>query len=420
MKILVIGGGGREHALVWKLSQSPRVTEIFAAPGNPGMLGSAVCVPIQAEDIPALLEFAKKEHIDLTVVGPEAPLVKGLADVFAENGLRVFGPERRAAQLEGSKSFAKEVMLAAGVPTAAAQVFDNYAEADSYIRALRGPCVVKADGLAAGKGVIVAQRPVEALQAAEDMLVKGAFGEAGSRILVEEVLEGEEASLLAFTDGKTVLPLLPAQDHKRIYDGDLGPNTGGMGAYAPAPVCPPAMISRVVEEIIVPTVKELKSRGIVYRGVIYAGLMITGDGPKVLEFNVRFGDPEAQPLLALLKNDLADVCEAVIEGRLHEIELAWEEGAAVCVVLAAQGYPGAYPKGDLISGLEEAAKDAMVFHAGTALRNGKIVTAGGRVLGITARGRDLNEAIDRAYRTVNKISFEGMHFRRDIAQKALK
>ncbi|MGC7847237.1 phosphoribosylamine--glycine ligase [Desulforudis sp. 1088] len=420
MKILVIGGGGREHALVWKLSQSPRVTEIFAAPGNPGMLGSAACVPIQAEDIPALLEFAKKEHIDLTVVGPEAPLVKGLADVFAENGLRVFGPERRAAQLEGSKSFAKEVMLAAGVPTAAAQVFDNYAEADSYIRALRGPCVVKADGLAAGKGVIVAQRPVEALQAAEDMLVKGAFGEAGSRILVEEVLEGEEASLLAFTDGKTVLPLLPAQDHKRIYDGDLGPNTGGMGAYAPAPVCPPAMISRVVEEIIVPTVKELKSRGIVYRGVIYAGLMITGDGPKVLEFNVRFGDPEAQPLLALLKNDLADVCEAVIEGRLHEIELAWEEGAAVCVVLAAQGYPGAYPKGDLISGLEEAAKDAMVFHAGTALRNGKIVTAGGRVLGITARGRDLNEAIDRAYRTVNKISFEGMHFRRDIAQKALK
>ncbi|MFZ5901067.1 MAG: phosphoribosylamine--glycine ligase [Bacillota bacterium] len=420
MKILVIGGGGREHALVWKLSQSPRVTEIFAAPGNPGMLGSAVCVPIQAEDIPALLEFAKKEHIDLTVVGPEAPLVKGLADVFAENGLRVFGPERRAAQLEGSKSFAKEVMLAAGVPTAAAQVFDNYAEADSYIRALRGPCVVKADGLAAGKGVIVAQRPVEALQAAEDMLVKGAFGEAGSRILVEEVLEGEEASLLAFTDGKTVLPLLPAQDHKRIYDGDLGPNTGGMGAYAPAPVCPPAMISRVIEEIIVPTVKELKSRDIVYRGVIYAGLMITGDGPKVLEFNVRFGDPEAQPLLALLKNDLADVCEAVIEGRLHEIELAWEEGAAVCVVLAAQGYPGAYPKGDLISGLEEAAKDAMVFHAGTALRNGKIVTAGGRVLGITARGRDLNEAIDRAYRTVNKISFEGMHFRRDIAQKALK
>ncbi len=420
MKILVIGGGGREHALVWKLSQSPRVTTIFAAPGNPGMLGSAACVPIQAEDISALLEFAKKEHIDLTVVGPEAPLVKGIADVFTENGLKVFGPNKRAAQLEGSKSFAKEVMLAAGVPTAAARVFNNYAEADSYIRALSGPCVVKADGLAAGKGVIVAGRSVEALQAAEDMLVRGAFGEAGSRILVEEVLDGEEASLLAFTDGETVLPLLPAQDHKRVYDGDLGPNTGGMGAYAPAPICPPEMTARIVEEIIVPTVKELKSRGIVYRGVIYAGLMITSDGPKVLEFNVRFGDPEAQPLLVLLKNDLVDVFEAVIEGRLHEIELVWDEGAAVCVVCAAQGYPGAYPKGDLISGLEEAAKDAIVFHAGTALRNGKIVTSGGRVLSVTARGRDLSEAINQAYRAVNKISFEGMHFRKDIAHKALK
>lgn len=420
MKILVVGGGGREHALVWKIAQSPRVKKIFAAPGNPGMEGLATCVPIGAEDIRGLAALARQEGIDLTVVGPEAPLVAGLADAFKAEGLRVFGPEARGARIEGSKAFAKQVMARKGVPTAEYREFTDYAAADAYVRRLDRPCVVKADGLAAGKGVIVAERPVEALQALEDMMTKSAFGEAGRRVLMEERLVGEEASVLAFTDGETVRPLLPAQDHKQVFDDDRGPNTGGMGAYAPAPVCTPEILRRVQDEILVPTVQALREEGIIYRGVLYAGLMITPSGPKVLEFNARFGDPEAQPLLALIKSDLVDIMEAVIEGRLDEITLSWEPGAAVCVVLAASGYPGAYPKGDVIEGLDEAAQEALIFHAGTCRRNGRLVTAGGRVLGVTARGAGLGEAIERAYRAVSKIHFEGMHFRRDIGRKGLR
>jgi len=420
MRILVVGGGGREHALVWKIAQSPRVKKIYAAPGNPGMDGLATCVSVAAEDIGGLTALARQEEIDLTVVGPEAPLAAGLADAFKAEKLRVFGPDAAGARIESSKAFAKRVMARAGVPTAAYREFTDYAEADAYVRRLDKPCVVKADGLAAGKGVIVADRPVEALQALEDMLTKGAFGDAGRRVLVEERLEGEEASVLAFTDGETVRPLLPAQDHKQVFDGDRGPNTGGMGAYAPAPVCTPEILRRVQDEILVPTVRALREEGIVYRGVLYAGLMITPSGPKVLEFNARFGDPEAQPLLALIKSDLVDVMEAVVEGRLDEITLSWEPGAAVCVVLAASGYPGAYPKGDVIEGLDEAEQEALVFHAGTRRRNGQLVTAGGRVLGVTSRGAHLAEAIDRAYRAVSKIHFEGMHFRRDIGRKGLR
>lgn len=420
MKILVVGGGGREHALVWKIAQSPRVEKVFAAPGNAGMENLAVCVPIAADDVAGLAAFARRQDIDLTVVGPETPLVAGLVDSFTAQGLRVFGPGADAARMEGSKAFAKAIMARAGVPTAAYREFVDVAAADAYVRELKGPCVIKADGLAAGKGVVVANRTVEARQALEDMMVKGAHGAAGRRVLVEELLVGEEVSVLAFTDGDTVRVMLPAQDHKQVFDGDQGPNTGGMGAYAPASICTPAMLQQVQDEILAPTVQALREEGIVYRGVLYAGLMITPKGPKVLEFNVRFGDPEAQPLLALLENDLVDVMDAVLDGRLREVELRWKAGAAVCVVLTASGYPGAYPKGDVIEGLEGAARETMVFHAGTRRRDSRMVTAGGRVLGVTALGADLTEAIDRAYRGVGGIKFEGMHFRRDIGHKGLR
>ncbi len=419
MKVLVVGGGGREHALVWKLKQSPRVKEIFCAPGNAGIASLARCVPIGAEDIPGLLAFARQEKIDLTVVGPEAPLTMGIVDSFSEAGLAIFGPTARAAAIEGSKVLAKEIMAKYGIPTARFAAFSEAGEAAAYIRRLNSPCVVKADGLAAGKGVIVCQTVEEALGAVEDIMVKGVFGAAGSRVVVEEYLTGQEVSILAFTDGETVIPMLPAQDHKQVYDGDRGPNTGGMGAYAPAPVCTPEVYQTALEKILIPTVRAMAAEGRPYRGVLYAGLMVTGEGPRVLEFNARFGDPEAQPVLMLLETDLVEIIEAALSGRLGEKEIRWRPGAAVCVVLASGGYPGPYRKGYPISGLDRVPPDVVVFHAGTALEDGRVVTAGGRVLGVTAAAETIAAAIEKAYAAVEQIHFEGMHYRRDIGRKAL-
>lgn len=419
MKVLVVGGGGREHALVWKIAQSPRVKEIYCAPGNAGIARQAKCVGIGAEDIPSLLDFARRERIDLTVVGPEAPLCAGIADAFAGAGLRVFGPSKAAAELEGSKVFAKEIMKKYGIPTARFAVFDEPAAARSYIARTGAPCVVKAEGLAAGKGVIVAGSEEEALAAVEEIMVKKAFGRAGNRVVIEECLEGEEVSVLAFTDGRTVVPMVSSQDHKRVYDGDRGPNTGGMGAYAPAPVYTPKVHERTLEEILIPTVRAMREEGRPYRGVLYAGLMVTGEGPKVLEFNVRFGDPEAQPVLALLESDLVEIMESVLEERLADTEIKWRDGAAVCVVLASGGYPGSYETGKVISGLDDMPPEVLVFHAGTAESGGRVVTAGGRVLGVTAAAGDIASAVKAAYDAVEKINFEGMHYRRDIAGRAL-
>ncbi|MGB9802309.1 phosphoribosylamine--glycine ligase [Desulfofundulus sp.] len=419
MKVLVVGGGGREHALVWKLKQSPRVKEIFCAPGNAGIASHARCIPIGAEDISGLLAFARREKIDLTVVGPEGPLTMGIVDSFNEAGLAIFGPTARAAAIEGSKVLAKEIMARYGIPTARFAAFSDAGEASAYIRKLNAPCVVKADGLAAGKGVIVCRTVEEALKAVEEIMVKGVFGAAGSRVVVEEYLTGQEVSILAFTDGETVMPMLPAQDHKQVYDGDRGPNTGGMGAYAPAPVCTPEVYHAALEKILIPTVRAMAAEGRPYRGVLYAGLMVTDEGPKVLEFNARFGDPEAQPVLMLLKTDLVEIIEAVLSGRLAEKEIHWQPGAAVCVVLTSGGYPGRYRKGYPISGLDRVPPGVMVFHAGTALEDGRVVTAGGRVLGVTAAAETIAAAIGKAYSAVEQIHFEGMHYRRDIGRKAL-
>lgn len=419
MKVLVVGGGGREHALVWKLRQNPRVQEVFCAPGNAGIASLARCVPIEAENIPGLLAFARQEKIDLTMVGPEAPLTMGIVDSFTEAGLSIFGPTARAAAMEGSKVVAKELMARYDIPTARFAAFSEAGEAYAYIRKQGAPCVVKADGLAAGKGVMVCNTVEEALQAVEDIMVKGVFGAAGSRVVVEEYLTGEEVSILAFTDGETVIPMLPAQDHKQVYDGDRGPNTGGMGAYAPAPVCTREVYQAALDEILIPTVKAMAAEGRPYRGVLYAGLMVTDEGPKVLEFNARFGDPETQPVLMLLETDLVEIMEAALAGRLSEIDIRWRPGAAVCVVLASGGYPGPYRKGYVISGLDDVPPDVVVFHAGTSLEDGRVVTAGGRVLGVTAVAEDIPAAIARAYDAVERIHFEGMHYRRDIGQKAL-
>jgi len=419
MRILVVGGGGREHALVWKLRQSPRVTEIFCAPGNAGIARLAECVDIAAEDIPGLLDFARRREIDLTVVGPEGPLTRGIVDSFSEAGRRIFGPTARAAAIEGSKVLAKEIMKKYGIPTARYEVFDHAPAAAAYIRRHGAPCVVKADGLAAGKGVIVCRTVDEALQAVETIMVERAFGAAGDRVVVEECLTGQEVSVLAFTDGETVVPMVPAQDHKQVFDGDRGPNTGGMGAYAPAPVCTPEIYRLAREEILLPMVRAMAAEGRPYRGVLYAGLMVTPHGPRVLEFNARFGDPEAQPVLMLLESDLVAIMEAVLEGRLAETPVRWRPGAAVCVVLAAGGYPGAYRRGDPIDGLDAVPPGVEVFHAGTARQDGRVVTAGGRVLGVTAAAGDIPAAIALAYAGVERIHFPDMHFRRDIGRKAL-
>ncbi|MFA7346697.1 MAG: phosphoribosylamine--glycine ligase [Desulfurivibrionaceae bacterium] len=421
MKILVVGSGGREHALVWKLRQSPRVTNIFCAPGNAGISGLATCVKISATDIEALADFARAEGIGLTVVGPEVPLSLGIVDYFEEKGLRVFGPRRNAATLEGSKVFMKNLLEKYHIPSAFYATFTDREEALRYVEKQAAPLVVKTDGLAAGKGVVVAQTIDEAKAAVDLFMKEKAFGEAGSRVVVEEFLRGEEASFLAFTDGQTVLPLPTSQDHKAIFDGDKGPNTGGMGAYSPAPVVTDSLHRQVMETVMLPTVKGLAAEGCPYKGVLYAGLMIDKGVVKVLEFNCRFGDPEAQPLLMRLKTDLVEVMEAVVDGRLSEISLEIDPRPTVCVVMAAGGYPGKYENGKAIAGLAKAGQhqDVVVFHAGTALRGDAVVTNGGRVLGVTAIGDTVQEAIGKAYKAAEEISWEGCYYRKDIGRKAL-
>jgi len=421
MKVLVVGSGGREHALAWKLAQSPKVKEVIGAPGNPGIAKLGRCVNISPTDIKALADFAEKEGIELTVVGPEAPLVEGIVDEFEKRGLKIFGPTKAAARLEGSKAFSKEMMRKYGVPTADFEVFESPEEAIEFVKRKGAPIVVKADGLAAGKGVVVARSVDEAIEAIKKIMVEKAFGEAGNRVVIEECLEGEEASYLVVTDGERFIPLATAQDHKAVFDGDKGPNTGGMGAYSPAPVLSPEVEREVQERVIKPILRGMKEEGHPFKGVLYAGLMITDEGVKVLEFNVRFGDPEAQAILRRLDSDLFDVCMSVAQGRLVE-ELRWKPETSICVVLASGGYPGKYEKGKEITGIEEAEKvpTVVVFHAGTKIENGKLVTSGGRVLNVTALGRDIVEARERAYRAVEKIHFEGMHYRKDIGLKAVK
>jgi phosphoribosylamine--glycine ligase len=425
MKVLVVGKGGREHALVWKLAQSPRVTRVFCAPGNAGTAEDGVNVPIQPNDFDGLIRLAKQEGIRLTIIGPEDPLASGIVDAFQKERLRVFGPSRQAAQLEASKVFAKQLMRHADVPTSEFRVFDHPEPARQYILSRNYPLVVKADGLAAGKGVVVCKTPQEALAAVDRIMVKEEFGAGvGRRIVVEKRIEGKELSLLALVAGRTILPLDSTQDHKAAFDGDTGPNTGGMGAYSPAPLATPELLKIVDESILVPTVHALKRGRRAFRGVLYAGLMLTSQGPRVLEFNCRFGDPETQPLLMRLQTDLLDLIEAVVEDRLGdwpEGRLQWDPRPAVCVVMASQGYPGSYPKGRVITGLAQAAKvpGVKVFHAGTTVENNFVVTDGGRVLGVTACGETLADAQKAAYEAVGHIQFQGAFFRRDIAQSAL-
>ena len=418
MNILVIGSGGREHALYWKLSESPQTEQIYAIPGNPGMGASAA---IALDDHAAILRFAKEHEIGLVVVGPEVPLMNGLVDELEAAGIRAFGPRANAAEIEGSKSFAKDLMKKYGIPTARYEVFTAAEPARAYIRQEGAPIVVKADGLAAGKGVIVAMTEQEALDAVDAIMEDHSFGDAGARVVIEEFMEGEEASLLAFTDGTTIRPMISAQDHKRAYDGDRGPNTGGMGTYAPAPVMTPEMTERAVEEILKPTIAAMAKEGRVYRGCLYLGLMVTADGPKVVEFNARFGDPETQVVLPLLDSDLVAIMCACADGTLADVPIRWKDGAAVCVVLASGGYPGHYEKGQEIHGLADAeAMGALVFHAGTAMKDGKLVTNGGRVLGVVGRGADISSAVDAAYAAAAKISFKDAYYRKDIAHRALE
>ncbi len=422
MKILVVGGGGREHSLVWKIRRSPEVDELYCAPGNAGIAKQAKCVPIGAEEIDKLRAFALEKAVDLTVVGPEAPLISGIVNEFESAGLRIFGPSKAAARLEASKSFAKEIMRSRNVPTAEFKVFTDTDEAFDYVRSAEPPVVVKADGIAAGKGVTVAHDREAAETAVRQCMVERAFGDAGNKIVIEECLEGEEVSILAFTDGETVVPMVSSQDHKPVYDNDQGPNTGGMGAYSPAPVVSQEMEEEIYERIMIPVVEAMAEGGIPYKGVLYAGLIITADGPKVLEFNARFGDPENQVIMPRLKNDLVPVLRACTQqGELEKLKLEWLPDACVTVVMASGGYPGSYQKGFAIEGLDEAesADDVVVFHAGTAIRDSRIVTAGGRVLGVTALGADIPSAIERAYDAVRKIRFEGAHYRKDIGAKAL-
>ena len=420
--ILVIGNGGREHALIWKLSQDSAKPRIFCAPGNAGTAALATNLDLAAADLPGLLAWAKEHRPYLTVVGPEAPLCAGLADDFAAAGLKVFGPSKAAALLEGSKVFAKDVMEKAGVPTAASYTFTEAAAARAHLRKTRLPVVIKADGLAAGKGVYICGSVLEAEAAIEEIMVRGIFGASGRQVLVEDYLEGPEASILALIDGERVVMLSSAQDHKRVYDGDRGPNTGGMGAYSPAPVVTDALWPVIRAEVFDRTLAELRRRGITYRGVLYAGLMLTADGPKVLEFNCRFGDPETQVILARWEGDLLPALVACADGTLREEHVRWKREAAVCVVMAAGGYPGAYPKGDPILGLAEAnaLPGVVVFHAGSRLQAGQVVTDGGRVLGVTATGHELRQAVTRVYDATARIRFSGGHFRKDIAWRALK
>jgi phosphoribosylamine--glycine ligase len=420
MKILIIGGGGREHAIAWRLSKDSCKPELYCAPGNAGTDSIAENLPISAEDIDSLTQWAICNKPDLTVVGPEVPLCLGITDIFEAEGLRVFGPCREAAKIEGSKRFSKEVMAAAGVPTARSLSFDNPDKAIDALESFGLPVVIKADGLAAGKGVIIAETKEKAVATIQSMLIDSQFGEAGAEVLIEEFLKGEEASILALIDGENALILPSSQDHKRAYDNDEGPNTGGMGAYSPAPVVTDELIPIIKESVIMPVIREMKKRGCPYKGVLYAGLMINEKGMNVLEFNARFGDPETEAVLPRIDGDIIPALEACIDGTLNDDLISVRKEAAVTIVMASEGYPGSYPKGIRITGLDQAAEieGCTVFNAGTKIENGKVVTSGGRVLSVTAIGTDLKDAVEHAYQAVAKIDFKGAHYRKDIAFRA--
>ncbi|MBO8158879.1 phosphoribosylamine--glycine ligase [Thermosyntropha sp.] len=421
-KVLVVGQGGREHALVWKLALSPEIDKIYAAPGNPGIAELAECVEIGVDEVYKLARFAEEKGIDLTVVGPEAPLMAGIVDIFSEKGLLIFGPASEAARLEGSKVFTKNLLEKYGIPTAAYKTFADADEALNFARKFteKGQkVVIKADGLAAGKGVVVAESLEEASEAIENIMRKKTLGEAGNQVVIEEFLSGEEVSVFALSDGKDFVVLAAAQDHKQVFDGDKGPNTGGMGAYINPPLYDEVLAEKVKDRIIAPVIEAMRKEGVPYTGVLYAGLMVEDGDPKVLEFNVRFGDPEAQVILPMIKGDIFPLFFKIAEGTLGDFKVEMEEGSCVCVVLASGGYPGSYEKGKTITGIDKLNPDTMIFHAGTALKEGKLVTNGGRVLNVVCRGKDIKESVDKVYKEVEKISFEGMHYRRDIGYKAL-
>jgi phosphoribosylamine--glycine ligase len=422
MKILVIGSGGREHALVWKISQSPKVSKIFCAPGNAGISHLVQCVDIGEDNMVGLANFAQKMKIDLTIVGPELPLSRGMVDEFDKLGLKIFGPNQKATQIESSKVFSKYLMKKYNIPSANYAVFQDIKKAFDYVKQQAFPLVIKADGLAAGKGVFIVKGIKQAKEALDSLMKKKIFGDAGEYVVIEEFLEGEEISVLAFSDGETVVPMVSSQDHKKIFNKDKGPNTGGMGAYSPVPFYNDLSRKIVLQKILKPTIEGLKTEGREYKGVLYAGLILTKEGPKVLEFNARFGDPETQVVLPRLQTDLIDVLNAVIEGNLHKINLKWKDNAVVCVVIASGGYPGKYQKGKVIDGLKslEEMKNIIVFHAGTKFQDGKVVTSGGRVLGITAWADTIFKAKEKAYEGVEKIYFEEMYYRKDIALKGIK
>ena len=419
MKILVVGSGGREHALVWKLHSSPLVKKIYAAPGNAGISTLAECVQIASEDLAGLAGFAEKNSIDLTVVGPELPLTLGIVDEFKKRNLSIFGPTKKAAEIEGSKVFAKKFMKKHHIPTASFRIFDKPDEALDFVKSADMPLVIKADGLAAGKGAVIIEDLNTGISVIQKMMVEKVFKDAGKRVVVEDFLEGEEATILAFTDGKTILPMPSSQDHKKIYDGDRGPNTGGMGAYAPASVVDDRMMKRICDEILEPTIVGMEQEGRAFKGALYAGLMLTDRGPKVMEFNCRFGDPETQVILPLLKSDLVEIFMSIIEGDLSLQEVEWTDDFAICVILASAGYPGKYEKGKEIFGLEkiEGAEDVLIFHAGTKQARGTLVTNGGRVLGVTGTDKNVEKAINKVYVFVDKIKFDGVQFRRDIGYR---
>ncbi|NQT25888.1 phosphoribosylamine--glycine ligase [candidate division KSB1 bacterium] len=420
MRVLVVGGGGREHALIWKIRQSPYIEEIFCAPGNGGIESIATCVDIEVDDIKGLIQFAEDNVIDLTVIGPELPLTLGIVDHFQKADLAVFGPTKKAAELEGSKVYAKEFMAKHNIPSGGYKSFKSAKEAIRYVHTIDPPFVIKADGLAAGKGVIICQNRGEGFDAIEKIMKKKAFGKSGSRIVIEEFLEGEEVSVLAITDGERYVLLPPAQDHKAAYEGDTGPNTGGMGAYAPAPVLSEKDLKFVELNVIKPVIKGMKSEGRLYKGVLYAGIILTKDGPKVLEFNCRFGDPEIQAILPLLKTDILDLMMESAEGRLKNQPPLIEDKAAVCVVMASGGYPESYEKGKEIKGLKSVPKDVFVFHAGTKKRGNQVVTSGGRVLGVTAMSDNIQKAINKVYSAVSQITYDRAFYRGDIAHRAIK
>lgn len=420
MKVLVVGAGGREHALVWKLHQSKMVKKIYSAPGNAGISQSGECVDIKPDDLKGLADFAQRKSLDLTVVGPELPLTLGIVDEFEKRNLKIFGPSKKAAEIEGSKAFAKEFMKKYHIPTASFKIFDDKDKALDFLSEAPFPLVVKADGLAGGKGCIPVKNFSQAEDAIRKIMVEKIFKEAGSRIVVEDFLEGEEVTIMAFTDGKTTIPMFPSQDHKRIYDGDAGPNTGGMGAYAPTHFVDERLMKKIYDEVLEPTIFGLEREGRIFKGILYAGLMLTEIGPKVMEFNCRFGDPETQVVLPLLKNDLVEILFSVIEGELELESIKWKDAFAVCVILASAGYPGKYEKGKEIFGLAKVENDALIFHAGTKLENGKFKTDGGRVLGVTGVDSSLEKAGSKAYLAVDRIRFDGMQFRRDISRKGMK